>query len=294
MRRTASWGSRDAFTDGHISRHAAPREVPTGRRTLAATTRAHRSKRYHAKFPQRGEPRTSCSDPDADWELEHRRVCGAVNDAAARRRSAPEAPQSRGAHQDPQQLRPSVSDDSHLSEGGSSVQAKAAVARAVLCPQAFTHSSSNSMHSSGQQSHTPDQFRSHQNEDRSASELNADHEPQRDGQNGHASLSYTNIQRNLLMPYSASSQHDSLSRRPSLMALPEEAPVDYEDSRDNVQALADNNSSNSGQQRGNATGASSDAQRGMNIRPSMEARRRRLGSSALQVTDSCIFGMAFI
>lgn len=47
MRRTASWGSRDAFTDGHISHHADPPAVPAGRRTLAATTRAHRHKRHY-------------------------------------------------------------------------------------------------------------------------------------------------------------------------------------------------------------------------------------------------------
>lgn len=47
MRRTASWGSRDAFTDGHISHHADPPSVPAGRRTLAATTRAHRHKRHY-------------------------------------------------------------------------------------------------------------------------------------------------------------------------------------------------------------------------------------------------------
>ena len=47
MRRTASWGSRDAFTDGHISHHADTPPAPLGRRTLAATSRAHRHKRHY-------------------------------------------------------------------------------------------------------------------------------------------------------------------------------------------------------------------------------------------------------
>ena len=63
MRRTASWGSRDAFTDGHISRHAASVQVPAGRRTRAATSKAHRSKRFQPKFTQQ---RTSFSDPGMD------------------------------------------------------------------------------------------------------------------------------------------------------------------------------------------------------------------------------------
>lgn len=283
MRRTASWGSRDAFTDGHISSHSAPREVPTGRRTLAATSRAHRSKRYHAKFPQ---DRTSFSEPDAERELVHKRVIGTHNDEAARRRSAPDAPQHRRTQQDPRALRPAASDDSDLSaqsQDRTSAQARAAIARAVLCPKPALHDSQQS--SSHQLSQAP-QSGSHHHQDASyGADLDGKPHRLRHSQSGHASLSYANIQHNLLTPYTAAPQAvRPSSGRSSLVALPEEAPVDYDMDSSSLQALADNSGSRgAGLNAVQSKGAASDAQRAMNIRPSMEARRRRLGSSALQV-----------
>lgn len=92
MRRTASWGSRDAFTDGHISRHTDSPTVPQGRRTLAATSKAHRQK--------------TCLVPSANYqmmlqqppvELDSDNVYNIMQRAfptgeAVRRTSAPEAP----------------------------------------------------------------------------------------------------------------------------------------------------------------------------------------------------------
>ena len=103
MRRTASWGSRDAFTDGHISHHADPPSVPAGRRTLAATTRAHRHKRYYKParsanyqtMQQQRDPsalqRTpSLTDPEhVAGNLLQRQL---PSEEAARRMSAPAAP----------------------------------------------------------------------------------------------------------------------------------------------------------------------------------------------------------
>lgn len=103
MRRTASWGSRDAFTDGHISHHADPPAVPPGRRTLAATTRAHRHKRhytparsanYQAMQQQQDQSALQRTPSMADPE----QVAGNLlqrqfpSEEAARRMSAPAAP----------------------------------------------------------------------------------------------------------------------------------------------------------------------------------------------------------
>ena len=105
MRRTASWGSRDAFTDGHLSTHADTPVVPPGRRTLAATTKAHRQKRPYlfarssgAQVPQaQGQRRSQSTDRptlsdagrERGWGMPQRLL---VNAEAARRMSAPEAP----------------------------------------------------------------------------------------------------------------------------------------------------------------------------------------------------------
>lgn len=105
MRRTASWGSRDAFTDGHISHHADPPAVPAGRRTLAATTRAHRHKRhytpahsanYQAMQQQQDPsalhktPSMNGPEPVAENLLQHQ----FPSEEALRRMSAPAAPPS--------------------------------------------------------------------------------------------------------------------------------------------------------------------------------------------------------
>ena len=106
MRRTASWGSRDAFTDGHISHHADPPSVPAGRRTLAATTRAHRHKRHYTParsanyqtMQQQQNPSALQRTPSMTGP-EH--VAGNLfqrqfpSEEAARRMSAPAAPLGR-------------------------------------------------------------------------------------------------------------------------------------------------------------------------------------------------------
>lgn len=281
MRRTASWGSRDAFTDGHISSHAVPRKVPTGRRTLSATTKAHRSKRCHTTPSQQ---RSSFSDTDADQTGEFRRV-EALNDAAARRRSAPEAPQNRLAQQDPSKLSAVSSDDSTLSaqsHGQPTIQARAAIARAVLGPHPNAPHASD-MHLRAEQPRQQDVF---SNDERGsvdtcrASAPPPTSEPDH-GPDQHVRLSYANIQRNLLMPYGASTHleqapADSTSSRSPLMALPEDAPVDYGVSSRGLPGLA-------GRRSGSPESKPAPQEHGKNIRPSMEARTRRLGSSALQV-----------
>ena len=99
MRRTASWGSRDAYSDGHISRHADTPVVPQGRRILAATTKAHRHKHahplvrsanyqaMHQQQPAELGRRPSLSASDNDSSIFQRPV---PNQEAARRMSAPE------------------------------------------------------------------------------------------------------------------------------------------------------------------------------------------------------------
>jgi len=102
MRRTASWGSRDAFSDGHISRHADDPVVPQGRRILAATTKAHRHKHarplvrsanYQAMHQQQPAEldgrRPSFSSSDNDSSMFQRPL---PSQEAARRMSAPEHP----------------------------------------------------------------------------------------------------------------------------------------------------------------------------------------------------------
>ena len=104
MRRTASWGSRDAFTDGHISHHADPPAIPPGRRTLAATTKPHRhhkrsytparSSNYQTMQQQQGPAALHSTPSMSDTEqiagnLMQRHFPG---EEAARRMSAPAAP----------------------------------------------------------------------------------------------------------------------------------------------------------------------------------------------------------
>lgn len=103
MRRTASWGSRDAFTDGHISHHTEPPSVPAGRRTLAATTRAHRHKRHYKpvhsatyQAMQQQQDTSALQTTPCMTGPEHvagnllQRQC--PSEEAARRMSAPAAP----------------------------------------------------------------------------------------------------------------------------------------------------------------------------------------------------------
>lgn len=45
VRRTASWSTSDAFTDGHMAEGA--EQMMPGLRTKAATSRAHAFRRYH-------------------------------------------------------------------------------------------------------------------------------------------------------------------------------------------------------------------------------------------------------
>ena len=102
MRRTASWGSRDAFTDGHISLHADPPNIPQGRRTHAATTKAHRQKRCYPLA--RSSNYQAMHQPQQEADLDRAPSLSTWNQAAdmmqrqfpseeaARRMSAPEAP----------------------------------------------------------------------------------------------------------------------------------------------------------------------------------------------------------
>lgn len=46
VRRTASWSSRDAFTDGHLAEERDT--LRPGARTKAATSRAHAFRKFHA------------------------------------------------------------------------------------------------------------------------------------------------------------------------------------------------------------------------------------------------------
>ncbi|DBA83742.1 TPA: hypothetical protein ACH3X1_006273 [Trebouxia sp. C0004] len=101
MRRTASWCSRDAYSDGHISRHADTPVVPQGRRILAATTKAHRHKHahplvrsanyqaMHQQQPAELGRRPSLSASDDDSTTFQRPL---PSHEAARRMSAPEHP----------------------------------------------------------------------------------------------------------------------------------------------------------------------------------------------------------
>lgn len=101
MRRTASWGSRDAFSDGHISCHADDPVVPQGRRILSATTKAHRHKHAHplvrsANYqamhqlqPAEDGSRPSLSSSDNDSSMFQRPL---PSQEVARRMSAPEHP----------------------------------------------------------------------------------------------------------------------------------------------------------------------------------------------------------
>ena len=104
MRRTASWGSRDAFTDGHLSTHADAPVVPPGRRTLAATSKAHRQKRHsyarsfgsqaaqqsqdQRRLQSMDRPTLSAVGQERGWGM----LRPFVSAEAARRMSAPEAP----------------------------------------------------------------------------------------------------------------------------------------------------------------------------------------------------------
>lgn len=56
LRRTASWGSRDAFTDGHLSHHAdTPNARVPGKRSI--TARAHAFRKFHPAYrPESGAP----------------------------------------------------------------------------------------------------------------------------------------------------------------------------------------------------------------------------------------------
>ena len=101
MRRTDSWGSRDAFSDGHISRHADDPVVPQGRRIQAATTKAHRHKHahplvrsanhqaMHQQQPAELGRRPSLSASDNDSSIFQRPL---PSQEAARRMRAPEHP----------------------------------------------------------------------------------------------------------------------------------------------------------------------------------------------------------
>ena len=293
MRRTASWGSRDAFSDGHISSKADHQEMPSGRRTRTATTKAHRSKRHHARAPQQ---RASFSDPDADPTLWPARAQEAHGEFAARRRSAPEAPANRRSQQDPSSLGAATSDDSIVSDfasGEPPSHVRAAVAEED--PSNASTTGMDSLHSGIKHWRTQADSTlgsGNSNSQHRAADVTRAHSPpsklqpdlQRDG---HASLSYANIQRNLLMPYEAASdpRHPPAhppAGRPSLMALPEEAPAVYAVPSQGLKALSRTRNSSPGTKAPAAVGSAS---AGMNVRPSMEARRRRLGSSALQVAD---------
>ena len=49
MRRTASWCSRDAFTDGHLGHHAEPAQHHlTGKRST--TAKAHAFRKFHPAY----------------------------------------------------------------------------------------------------------------------------------------------------------------------------------------------------------------------------------------------------
>lgn len=295
MRRTASWGSRNAFSDGHLSGNVDHQETPSGRRTQTATTRAHRSKRYHTKTPLQRPLRSSFSDTDADPIFSHPHARDPPSDAAARRRSAPEAPANRGGHQGPNSLVAATSGDSIVSDyaaGQPTSHARAALAKAVLSqPPSASVTVTDRMHSDIEHwSNQAERSRNGSGEHRSADVTSAPSPPSKSESvrqpEGHASLSYANIQRNLLMPYEAAPDPRRRTPpadppgRPSLMALPEEAPVEYEVPSQRLEALSRSRNSSPGTK--SAAGPSS-AERGMNVRPSMEARRRRLGSFALQV-----------
>ena len=47
LRRTASWGSRDAFTDGHLSHHA---DISSLQGKRSRTTKAHAFRKFHPAY----------------------------------------------------------------------------------------------------------------------------------------------------------------------------------------------------------------------------------------------------
>lgn len=296
MRRTASWGSRDAFSDGHISRHADDPVVPQGRRILAATTKAHRHKHahplvrsanyqaMHQQQPADLGRRPSLSASYNDSSMFQRPL---PSQEAARRMSAPEHPPGqRGAAGEKQRLsmRTANSDDTSLHSqdlGQPTARARAAVARAVLCTKSPRYKSSNEP-SQQQSGSSPDTLNGI-----SGQQLQSGHEEQLHRQlNGH-SHGKDGLQRNLLAPYEAArpaaatavnhADRDRFGRGQSLEALPEgnsllfQAPTAHQRPND----------SQSGVRQGKG-GSVSSPSAPLNIRSSMEARRRRLGLSALQ------------
>jgi len=53
LRRTASWGSRDAFTDGHLSHHSNPPTSQSQGKRGTSTARAHAFRKYHPAYKPR-------------------------------------------------------------------------------------------------------------------------------------------------------------------------------------------------------------------------------------------------
>ncbi|KAA6420686.1 MAG: histidine kinase [Trebouxia sp. A1-2] len=299
MRRTASWGSRDAFSDGHISRHADDPVVPQGRRIQAATTKAHRHKHahplvrsanyqaMHQQQPAELGRRPSLSVSDNDSSIFQRPL---PSQEAARRMSAPEHPPGKNQltlcrRRDEKQrfgMRTANSDDTSLqSQDLGQPTARAAVARAVLCAKSPQHKGSNE----------PSQQQLGSSSDKlngiAGQQSQSAHEKQSHRQlNGH-SHGKDGLQRNLLAQYEGArpaaatavdqADRDGFAGGQSLEALPEGTSLAFQAPGAHQRPSDSQISVRQGK------GASVSSPSGpLNIRSSMEARWRRLGLSALQ------------
>lgn len=235
----------------------------------------------------------------------HRRSLHADKDEAARRSSAPEAPQHRRTQQDPSKLRPVNSDHQSLSSQQLTEPIRAAAARAALLPETVTPGLSEFSVTSGSDRSSLDSIEDLKPADRQALGIpRAPHyqTPQHHSHgtqlDRHKPLRYGSIQHNLLTPYEsrAASGHSTAtaSSRGGLIALPENASANFgSSSEDSNRSNATHVGSISNQGPSQASDTSV-AEGGRNIRPSMEARRRRLGSSALQVHLGMLVPCGFV
>ena len=83
LRRTASWGSRDAFTDGHMRHHADEGANGKSGKRVSATARAHAFRKFHPAY------KTTVSPPAQGNQPQIADIAPLVPEK--RRNSAPEA-----------------------------------------------------------------------------------------------------------------------------------------------------------------------------------------------------------
>ncbi|KAK9831531.1 hypothetical protein WJX81_006368 [Elliptochloris bilobata] len=305
LRRTASWSTRDAYTDGHVT--AGQGAEGGGLRTRAATSRAHGFRRFHAGAS--GVPRCSshgdmCEAARASTEggasvksspppHAHEGLDPAAHSPGQRRKSAPERPAGmpaalRGPESGPTPATAAApGHGSNAGSGGSSNGSQRAAASAIEARALLSFNERNPL---GRRS--AEQVRTYSYEVREALRRSQDSERLRDSPRG--------------IPAALGLGEESTGEERAEQAIGAQAP-------DLLSALPDGRSlcstsrggsigsqslgslgavsrgslsgvslGGGGWAGGSAAGGGGGARRPTSMRPSMEMRRRKLDTSMLQ------------